>query len=203
MLFEARLRDGLADGTVTVAFRRWRRPQVVAGGRYRTGGRYRPGLGDPIVEAVRVDRVEPARVTKADARRAGYRTPEALLADLRGDPDLPLYRIHFRLLDLPDPREVLANAAALSAEELAAVTARLARLDRAAGPAGPWTGRVLRLIADRPGVVSTDLAAELGWERDRFKQRVRTLKELGLTTSLLVGYQLSPRGSAYLAAMVD
>jgi hypothetical protein len=49
-------------------------------------------------------------------------------------------------------------------------------------------------------VVSTDLAVDIGMERDLFKRRVRSLKELGLTTSLLVGYQLSPRGTAYLAA---
>src|SRR5215813_5031212 len=35
--FERRLRDGIHDGSITVTFRRWRRSQVVAGGRYRTG----------------------------------------------------------------------------------------------------------------------------------------------------------------------
>src|SRR5262245_59312005 len=107
MLFEARLREGLADGSVTVAFRRWRRPQVVTGGRYRTGGRQRQGMGDAIVEAERVDRVDLAKVTKADARRAGYRSTEALVASIRGNPEWPLYRIRFRLVDGPDPREVL------------------------------------------------------------------------------------------------
>ena len=37
VLFERRLRDGINAGTVTVAFRRWRRRQVTIGGRYRTG----------------------------------------------------------------------------------------------------------------------------------------------------------------------
>lgn len=37
MRFEQRLRDGIADGSVTVMFRRWRRTQAVAGHRYRTG----------------------------------------------------------------------------------------------------------------------------------------------------------------------
>jgi hypothetical protein len=36
MLLEARLRDGIHDGSITVVFRRWQRGQV-AGGRYRTG----------------------------------------------------------------------------------------------------------------------------------------------------------------------
>ncbi|HEU4546515.1 MAG TPA: hypothetical protein VFR88_09515, partial [Microlunatus sp.] len=45
-----------------------------------------------------------------------------------------------------------------------------------------------------------DLAAELGRERDDWKRDVRKLKALGLTESLEVGYRLSPRGRAFLAA---
>jgi hypothetical protein len=63
---------------------------------------------------------------------------------------------------------------------------------------GPWTGAVLALIADRPGIVSTALAEAMGSERQDFKLHVRRLKELGLTLSLDVGYRLSPRGESYL-----
>lgn len=42
------------------------------------------------------------------------------------------------------------------------------------------------------------LAAGLGRETPPFKRDVRRLKELGLTRSLEVGYELSPRGRAYL-----
>ena len=41
MLFEQRLWSGLADGSVTVAFRRWKRPRARVGGRHRTCGRER------------------------------------------------------------------------------------------------------------------------------------------------------------------
>jgi len=37
MLFERRLREGIHDGSITLAFRRWRRLQATLGGRYRTG----------------------------------------------------------------------------------------------------------------------------------------------------------------------
>jgi hypothetical protein len=37
MLFERRLREGIHDGRITLAFQRSKRPQVAAGGRYRTG----------------------------------------------------------------------------------------------------------------------------------------------------------------------
>ena len=47
-------------------------------------------------------------------------------------------------------------------------------------------------------MVSTELARDVGEERQAYKLRVRRLKALGLTESLEVGYRLSPRGRAYL-----
>jgi hypothetical protein len=194
MQFEPRLRTGLHDGNITMAFRRWRRPQVVAGHQYRTG------LG--MVMAETIDIVAPADITLAQARDAGYPSVDALVSDLRGDPALPLYRIRFRPLDGPDPRDELAATATLTDADAAAIAARLARMD-VASKRGPWTRDVLEQIARQPGVVSTVLAAELDWERADFKLHVRRLKELGLTISLDVGYRISPRGAAYLARQPD
>jgi hypothetical protein len=187
--FERRLRDGIADGSVTVVFRRWRRVQVVAGHRYRTG--------TSMIEVEAVETVEPAALTDEDAARAGYADPAGLLADLRGDPGLPLYRIGLRRLDEPDPREVLAAGDALTAEDVAGLDRRLERLDRASRN-GPWTGATLAAVAAHPGTRAADLAALLGREMLPFKVDVRKLKNLGLTHSLEVGYRLSPRGIAYL-----
>ena len=120
-----------------------------------------------------------------------------MLADPRGDPALPVYRIRLRRIDGPDPRDQLASAAGLTQADVGAITARLARMDRSSSR-GPWTGAMLALIADRPGIVSTVLAEAMGWERQDFKLHVRKLKELGLPLSLNVGYRLSPRGKAFL-----
>jgi biotin operon repressor len=190
MQFEPRLRNGIHDGTITLAFRRWRRCQVVAGHQYRTG------LGMVLAEAV--DVVEPADITPAQARDAGFGSVQTLVDDLRGDPALPLYRVRFRPLDTPDPRDELAAAASLTESESAAIAGRLQRMDRAS-KRGPWTMQVLTQIASQPGVSSAILAPELDWERADFKLHVRRLKELGLTISLDIGYRLSPRGAAYLA----
>lgn len=194
MRFEARLREGIERGTIVLAFRRWRRCQVVAGHRYRTG--------TGLVEVDAVDLVSPADIDLAQASDAGYGSIEELLADLRGDPQVPLYRVRLHRVDEPDPRSELAASPALSADDLARLTARLARMDRSAAH-GPWTSAVLTQIADNPGIVSTVLAEKLGWERLAFKLHVRRLKELGLTISLTVGYQLSPRGEAYLRHLRD
>jgi hypothetical protein len=189
--FEPRLRTGLHDGTITVAFRRWRRAQVVAGHQYRTG------QGMVLAEAI--DVITPRDITPELARAAGFTDVPTAIADLRGDPELPLYCVRFRALDTPDPRDELASTASLTDDEAAAIAARLARMD-AASKRGPWTAAVLEQIADRPAVSSVHLAADLDWERPDFKLHVRRLKALGLTISLDVGYKLSARGSAYLAS---
>ena len=189
MRFEQRLRDGIHSGAIVLSFRRWKRCQVVPGRRYRTG--------IDMVEVESVDVVEPSSVDAGQAREAGYASVDELLADLRGDPALPVYRIRLRRIDGLDTRDELARTASLTEADVAAITARLARMDRSSNR-GPWTGEVLALVADRPGTVSTVLAEAMGWERQDFKLHVRRLKELGLTLSLDVGYRLSPRGESYL-----
>jgi len=192
MQFEPRLRHGLRDGSITVAFRRWRRVQVVAGRQYRTGA------GLVLAESVEV--ISPTDITAALARAAGFADVRTAVADLRGDSQLPLYCIRFRAVDGPDPRDELARTDSLADADIAAIGKRLSRLD-AASKRGPWTTEVLEQIAGQPAVSSAVLAADLDWDRPDYKLHVRHLKTLGLTISLDVGYRLSPRGQAYLARL--
>jgi len=189
VLIEKRLHGGIQDGSITVMFRRWRRRQVTAGNVYRTAA------GRILVESV--ETVPVSRIRRADAVAAGYRTVAEAVADLRGDPADPVYLLRLRPATEPDPRAVLASAANLSTSDIATITARLARLDRASAR-GPWTEETLDIIRRRPAVRAGDLAEELGREMLPFKVDVRKLKNLGLTLSLEKGYRLSPRGEAYL-----
>ena len=189
MLFERRLREGIRDGTITMAFRRWRRRQVVAGRRYRTG--------DGLVEVEAIDLVEPVSIREPDALAAGYSTLGELLRDLRDSGEWPIYRLRLRRVDEADPRQLLADNDRLTSSDVQDIDRALDRLDRAVGGVG-WTGAALALIAAHPGVRAADLAARLGCELLAFKANVRKLKALGLTISLDVGYRLSPRGRAYL-----
>jgi hypothetical protein len=191
MLFEQRLWAGLADGTVTVTFRRWRRPRARAGARHRTPA------GILAVDAV--TEVDPAAIGEDDARAAGFASLAELRRRLDRHGDGPVYRVDFHHAGV-EPREALRRADDLPEAELAGLLARLGRLDRT-GRDGPWTAATLRLIADRPGVRAADLAAAAGRERHPFKADVRKLKELGLTESLEVGYRLSPRGRTLLARL--
>ena len=178
----------IAAGRIDLAFRRWSRPTV------KTGGTLRTAVGVLRIDAV--DPVEIGTVTDRAARRAGFPDKAAFVAELDRHRDGQLYRIRLHL-DGEDPRIALRETADLSADDLDAITARLDRLDRASTH-GPWTRSTLALIQDRPAVRAPDLAASVGRETQPFKTDVRKLKNLGLTISLGTGYELSPRGRAYL-----
>jgi hypothetical protein len=183
--------DGVAAGRITVAIRRWRRPTVKAGGTLTTP------VGVLDIDEVR--RIEASDLTDVDARAAGFDGRDDALASphLRRDGDLHLVRF---ALAGEDPRIALRERDDLPDEELADVLERLHRMDTRSSR-GAWTAGTLRTIDARPGVRAADLAAEAGIETKPFKTDVRKLKALGLTESLEVGYRLSPRGRAVLAAL--
>ncbi|MGB0101447.1 MAG: hypothetical protein WBP61_14310 [Nocardioides sp.] len=189
MLLPPQAAQGVADGSVTLAFRRWRSQDV------RPGAEFRTVAGVVRVEAV--DVVDPEAITGAEAKQAGWSDVARLRRQLdKVAGDLPTYRVRLAWAG-PDPRVALRESADLSDEDVAEIDARLDRLDRASSH-GPWTSATLEIIRRRPHTRAPDLAEELGRERDPFKIDVRKLKNLGLTRSFEVGYELSPRGVAYL-----
>lgn len=190
MRFLKRFWEPIAAGEVTVAIRRWDRPRVVAGRRYRTAG--------TILEVDSVETVDEDAISDELALLAGYRSAAELIHELRDRPMGATFVARFHVVAGPDPRTVLAETDQLSDADIAEINRRLDCLDRASTH-GPWTRQVLEMIASNPGRRAPDLAAELGRETLPFKVDVRKLKNLGLTISLRVGYELSPRGEAYVS----
>jgi hypothetical protein len=188
MQFETKYAAGIARGEQTLTFRRWKRAQAIAGNTYRTAA------GRLVVDSVSI--IEAAGISDAEARKAGYPDAAALREDLRGDADLPVYRVAFHPAPGEDPRDSLATEGQLSEADCAEISRRLARLDKAS-TRGPWTAATLEVIAANPAVRAGDLAPQLGQELLDFKLNVRKLKNLGLTISLGTGYRLSPRGEAW------
>ena len=187
MLFRQDILQGIAEGRVTLAFRRWRRTPPVDGSSLRTP------VGVLCFDRVTV--VDHDDITPEDVQRTGMSVDE-LRASLAGEGTL--LRIELRLAG-DDPRIALRERVP-ERSELDAIVARLARIDAASSR--PWTTRYLRLVADQPGIVSHALARHAHADVPPFKRRVRQLKELGLTESLEVGYRLSPRGRAVLERLV-
>jgi hypothetical protein len=192
VLLKRPILERIAAGEVDLAFRRWTRPTVKSGGSLRTP------FG--MLRIVVVARVDITEITEEDARRAGLQLDD-LVAFLDQKTEGDVYRVELGPIE-PDPRVTLREESELSPEQIADLTRRLDRLDRA-GKRGPWTRQFLRLLAHNPHVRAQDLADGLGLEKDVFKNDVRKLKELGLTISFSPGYELSPRGKALLEALED
>ena len=196
--------DEIREGRIDLAFRRWRKPTVKAGGRLRTA------IGELAIGAV--DIVDPSAISDADARRAGFADAGRLRTELfrerpatggRGRVARPtdesvVYRVEVAFGGA-DPRRELRETS-MTEDELTTVLARLRRIDERA-VIGPWTGRVLGLIAQWPGRRAPELAELEGRETLAFKTDIRKLKELGLTESLRIGYQLSLRGEQIVTAL--
>lgn len=179
MLFRRETLEGIANGAITLAFRRWRSPAATTGGTQRTAcGVVRFGSVERIgVEAIRI----------GDAVAAGYTDHDALLRELN-DRTGDLYRIELAGID-SDPRETLREETDVEPDVLAWLT----RID--------WALPILKAIERAPEVRAADIAEPMGMPRDRFKARVRELKNRGLTISLETGYRISPRGAAALAKL--
>jgi hypothetical protein len=74
MLIQARYADPIATGAITLTFRHWRRPQVVAGNTYRTAA------GRIVVDAV--DLMDADRIADAEVFVRAFALTAAVLAEV-------------------------------------------------------------------------------------------------------------------------
>ena len=140
MLFDARTLAGLTEGRIDRTFRRWTvvRPKV--------GSRFTTSAG--VVEVTSIEPVAELDLSEADAYAAGFESRDALLRWTARKGEGDLYRVGIVLAG-PDPRIALRSTDRLETEEVATITARLDRMDRAADR--PWTRQVLEQIRRQPG----------------------------------------------------
>jgi hypothetical protein len=181
---------GIKEGSITVLFRRWKRPGAKVGGTQMTQG------GVIGIDALEV--VAPDDISEMDAREAGFSTKADLLAHLSYRDD-PIYRMRVYFAG-EDPRKELREKDDLGKAELEELIAKLDKLDKNS-KRGAWTEQYLQLIHDKPNTYSGVLAKAVGVDIPHFKPWVRKLKALGLTESLQPGYRLSPRGAVVLEAI--
>jgi hypothetical protein len=91
MLFKRQVLEGIARGKVTLAFRRWKRPQV------RPGTRMRTALGAIRIGDVRL--IQEASLKEDHALKAGFDNLAALKNDLREGEDRQLYSVEIAGLE--------------------------------------------------------------------------------------------------------
>jgi hypothetical protein len=193
LLFQKRFHEGLVSGEIRLTFRRWDKPRVKPGGRYRCHP-----IG--VLEVDRIERVRVRDISPKDARLSGFATRDELieyLGAVAGEvtPVTEVFRVELHHGGDGDRVEIALDDR-LSPEQISEIAAKLAKLDAAE----PWTRRTLSLIERHPRVAASELARKLAREKLSFKADVRKLKRLGLTQSFEVGYELSPRGRAFVAA---
>ncbi len=91
--FSAELRDRVADGTITVSYRLWSRPQVKVGGLYRSGS--------VVIEVDEIEQLPFSTITGEDLARTGEPDLETLRRRAaHAGPihsDTLLYRIDFHV----------------------------------------------------------------------------------------------------------
>lgn len=198
LLFKRPFWDGLVSGEITLTFRRWPSARVRAQGRYRCHP-----IGVLEVDDVRL--VACGSIDDDQARRSGFASRDELLAHLAQphaaaaaasiDADTQVYRVELHYGGDGD-RVAIAMQDTLAPAELEQLRNELARLDRKTS----WTAATLAIIDANPRIAASKLAPQLGRETAPFKADVCKLKRLGLTQSFEIGYEIAPRGRAYLGA---
>jgi len=189
MLFKEIHLSGIKSGKITLAFRRWQKASVKAGSLiYTSIGR---------VEIGKIEAVSEHDISDKDAQHAGFPDKEQLLKSLnRGGSAGTIFRVAVSYHSA-DPRIELRGQAALPEQEFADLERKLAKLDRFSKQ-GDWTRSVLFAIKENPHLHAIGIAKLTGFEKEWLKLNIRKLKNLGLTISHPVGYELSPLGNAYI-----
>lgn len=191
MLFKKSVLDRIASGEITIAFRKWKKPTVKSGSQLKTAA--------GVLSIQSVESIDESATSEKEAIKAGFSSLHELLSDLNQQRDGQLYRISFSLTGA-DPRLALREDSELSAEDVQHLCERLSKMD-ASSKVGPWTEKVLKLIAQYPQVRAQAIADASGFEKEWLKTHIRKLKNLGLTISEDIGYRISPRGEALLQRM--
>ena len=195
LLFQSRFHQGLVSGEITRTYRLWPKARVKAGTRYRCHP-----IGVLVVDSVERVRIE--QITDREAQQAGFSNRDALVDYLQGLSKMPL-TASVELFDVTlhyggeGDFITIADKADIPDEAFSELTAKLARMD-STSRRGPWTRVTLSLIEEHPHMAASRLAEMVKCETKPFKADVVKLKKLGLTQSFEVGYDLTPRGRAFL-----
>lgn len=192
MLIKAAHLHGIKSGTIRLAFRSWQKPAVKAGTLMKTF------IG--LVKVVSIVTIKETQILKKDSKDAGFENLEQLLKSLNHQAANNIYKIEL-CYHSEDPRIELRESL-LTDLVYASLKDKLARLDQHSKQ-GLWTKKVLLAIKANPQLRAEDLAKLTDFEKQWLKLNIRKLKNLGLTISHEVGYELSPLGKALVKRLVQ
>ncbi|MDR7130855.1 hypothetical protein J2X69_003214 [Algoriphagus sp. 4150] len=184
MLFKEMHLSGIKSGKITLAFRKWKKASVKSGSLLHTS------IG--LVEIRRVETVSENDITDKDALNAGFTDKKQLLNSFTYNSKGMIFKISVSYHS-EDPRIKLREQTELSEPQFTELKKKLERLDNHSKQ-GFWTRKILLAINDNPNLHAIGIAKLTGFEKEWLKLNIRKLKNLGLTISHNVGYELSPLG---------
>jgi hypothetical protein len=188
MLFKEIHLQGIKSGEITLAFRKWQKVSVNSGSLLHTS------IG--LVEIGDIQVVNEVDITESDAQQSGFTDKKHLLKSFGKNSSGTIFQISVRYHS-PDPRIKLREQTELSDQHFMDLKKKLERLDNYSKQ-GHWTNKVLLTIKDNPNLHAIGISKLTGFEKDWLKLNIRKLKNLGLTMSHHIGYEVSPLGNKYL-----
>ncbi|SFB86356.1 hypothetical protein SAMN05421747_101577 [Parapedobacter composti] len=193
MLFRGAHLQGIKSGEITMAFRKWQKVSVKSGSLLHTS------VG--LLEIGKIEAVNENDITDKDAVQAGFVDKKQLLKSFNHNSTGTIFKISVRY-HAEDPRIKLREQTGLSEQQFEDLKDRLERLDRYSKQ-GYWTQKVLLTIKNNPNLHAIGVAELTGFEKEWLKLNIRKLKNLGLTISHNIGYEISPLGSEYLSKLFN
>lgn len=193
MLFKQKHLEGIKSGTISLAFRKWKKLTVSEGSLIKTS------VG--VIKIISVEDIALQNISDGDAEKAGFKNASSLVQLLEEQKEGVIYKIAVAF-DSENPQIVLQEKFQFEEGELEGLKSELEILDKYS-KIGKWTTKTLQVIRENPKMKAADLAVKARKEKEWLKLNVRKLKSMGLTISHEPGYTLSPRGEAYLDSLVN
>lgn len=192
MLFKNNHLNNIKKGNITLAFRKWQKPSVKIGTLLHTS------VG--LIEIKNIEVIQENDITTEDAINSGFKNKEALFKSLSTKNKGDIFKIAIAFYS-EDPRIKLREQTDVSDTEFANILSKLNRLDKFSKE-GVWTTKVLQTIEENPNLHAIGIAALTGFQKEWLKINIRKLKNLGLTISHSIGYEISPRGKVVLQKLI-
>lgn len=188
MLFKEIHLVGIKSGKIRLAFRKWQKVSVKIGSYLNTA------IG--LVEIHKIEIVNENDITDKDALNAGFTNKNQLLKSFTRNSTGKIFKISVSYHSA-DPRIKLREQTEISEQQFADLKNKLERLDNHSRQ-GHWTEKILFSIKDNPNLHAIGIAKLTGFEKEWLKLNIRKLKNLGLTISHNVGYEISPLGKLFI-----
>ncbi|MBE8722496.1 ASCH domain-containing protein [Sphingobacterium pedocola] len=189
MLFKEIHLQGIKSGKINLAFRKWQKASVKIGSLLHTS------VG--LVEILNIEVVNEIDVTDNDASDAGFADKKQLLKSFTSSSTGKIFKISVSYHSA-DPRIKLRQQTELLEQQFENLRKKLERLDNYSKQ-GYWTGKILLTIKHNPNLHAVGIAKLTGFKKEWLKLNIRKLKNMGLTISHNIGYEISPLGEHFLS----